>query len=215
VRTAVAWTVALAIVAASLAPATGLADGDPASDILLGENVFYPFSPPVAANLQRSLNATTAAARRVHFPVKVALIASPIDLGAIPSLFGKPQQYADFLDAEISFVGTTQPLLVVMASGYGVHGLSRAATLAAPSLAKPAGGHVDNLAQAAIDAVHKLAAAAGHPLPGAPGALAPGSGGSTGAGGGAAAAGAAVLALLAVIAAAAVLWVRRRRAQLR
>src|SRR5438105_1386416 len=66
---------------AALMPAGAIADGDPASDVLLGENVFYPYSPPVSASLQKSLNATTAAAKRSGFPIKVALIASPVDLG--------------------------------------------------------------------------------------------------------------------------------------
>ena len=30
------------------APAPALADGDPASDVPIAENVFYPFTPPVA-----------------------------------------------------------------------------------------------------------------------------------------------------------------------
>jgi hypothetical protein len=40
-----------------LAPAAARADGDPASDVLLGENVFYPYSPPVSTSLQQTLNA--------------------------------------------------------------------------------------------------------------------------------------------------------------
>jgi hypothetical protein len=204
-----------AIVAATLPPAPALGDGDPASDVLIGQNVFYPFNRPVAADLQKTLNAETAAASHVHFPIKVALIASPEDLGAIPSLFGKPQQYADFLDQEISFVGTTQPLLVVMPGGYGVHGLNRPATLAVASLARPAGAPVDDLARAAIGAVRKLAAAAGRPIPDIPGS----SGTATSAGGGtsgvAAEAGVAAVAFVAVISAAAVLWFRRRRARVR
>ena len=93
----------------------------------------------------------------------VALIATPIDLGAIPQRFGQPQRYATFLEQEISF-GGPQPLLVVMASGYGVRGLSPAATALVPSLAKPASTAA--LTQSAIVAVRRLAAASGHPLPG-------------------------------------------------
>ncbi len=161
--------VAACILAVMLAPATAAADGDPASDILLGENVFYPYSPPVSAGLQRTLNAETAAAHRAHFPIKVALIASPIDLGVVPSLFGHPQKYAQFLDQEISFQ-TKQPLLVVMPSGYGVQGLARPANVAAASLTKPAGGNANDLARAAITAVRKLAAAAGRPIKNVPNA---------------------------------------------
>jgi hypothetical protein len=215
-RTAVAWILALGLAApllAAAAPAPARADGDPASDELIGADVFYPFSPPVAAGLQKSLNAETAAASRLHFPIKVALIASPADLGAIPSLFAKPQQYADFLDQEISFADAKQPLLVVMPDGYGVEGFTRPATLAAAALAKPSGRQSDDLAQAAIVAVSKLAAAAGHPIDGAAGIA--GSGTSAGSGSGATEISVAALTFLAVVTAAAVLWFRRRQAQIR
>jgi hypothetical protein len=153
-------------VAVLSAPAGARADGDPASDVLLGENVFYPYTPPVSGSLQRTLNAETTAAAKAHFPIKVALIASPVDLGVIPDLFGKPQKYADFLDQEISFIAK-EPLLVVMADGYGVVGLKPAAQAAAGALPRPAGKSSDDLATAAVAAVHKLAAADGHPVAGA------------------------------------------------
>jgi MYXO-CTERM domain-containing protein len=165
--TALKVLVALILVLA-LAPAGALADGDPASDVLLGENVFYPYTPAVPAPIQKTLNAETAAARRSGDPVKVALIASPIDLGVIPDLFGKPQKYAEFLDQEISF-RAKQPLLVVMSTGFGVQGLSAPGSAAVSRLAKPAGKTSGDLAQAAITAVARISAAAGHPITGVPG----------------------------------------------
>ena len=149
--------------AAALVPALARADGDPASDVLLGENVFYPYTPPVSAALQRRLNAEASAAHRAGFPIKVALIAGPTDLGVIPDLFGKPQSYADFLDKEISF-RTAQPLLVVMPTGYGLQGVTGPAKLAVGGLPKPAGKSSDALAQAAVTAVAKLSSASGHKL---------------------------------------------------
>lgn len=140
-----------------------IADADPASDVLLAADVFYPYSPPVPARLQSLINGEAAAAQRAHFPVKVAIIAAPTDLGAIPELFGKPRQYAAFLDQEISF-GSKVPLLVVMPDGYGTAGVSRAAAAAIAALGKPPAGGGSALAQAAIPAVRTLAAAAGHPL---------------------------------------------------
>jgi hypothetical protein len=179
------------LLAAAIAPATALGDGDPASDVLLGENVFYPYnptgscSPPpapctgttVSPALQKTLNAETAAASRAGFPIKVALIASPVDLGAIPDLFGKAQKYADFLDQEISFQGK-QRLLVVMSTGFGVQGLDGPATAAVAALPKPAGKQSDDLARAAITAVAKLATAYGHPIKGVAGIPGASGGGS-------------------------------------
>jgi hypothetical protein len=152
------------VIIASLLVRTALADADPASDQLLYANVFYPYEPPVSADLQNQLNADTAAAHRAHFPIKVALIASRFDLGAATSLFGQPQRYAAFLDNEISTGNGAQPLLVVMPDGYGVAGLSARATAAAATLQKPASGQSNDLARAAIVAVGKLAIASNRPL---------------------------------------------------
>ena len=196
------------LLGALLVPAGALADGDPASDVLLGENVFYPYTPAVSGQVQRTLDAETSAAKRAGFPIKVALIASPIDLGVIPDLFGKPQQYADFLDQEISFQAR-QPLLVVMAAGYGAQGFTGPAKLAVSGLHAPAGKTSTDLAQAAIVAVSKLAAASGHPVKGVPGLPA-----TSGSGGGSSSSTPIVigLAVAAVLVAATLLVLRRRHA---
>ena len=193
----------------AILPAAALADGDPASDVLLGENVFYPYSPSVSPSLQKSLSATTAGAKRAGFPIKVALIASPVDLGVIPDLFGKPQKYATFLDQEISF-RAKQPLLVVMPAGYGVQGLSPKATSTVATLPKPTSGQGNALATAAESAVMKLADTSGHPISGA---SPNGSSSSSSGGGGSSSTLVIVLAVAAVIAAGALaaITLRRRR----
>ena len=195
----------LALVALALVPATSLADGDPASDVLLGENVFYPYAPPVSQSAQKALDAETAAAKELQFPLKVALIASPVDLGAVSDLFGKPQKYADFLDQEISGQGK-QPLLVVMAAGYGAQGVSSAARRALASLPKP-GRTSNDLASAAVTGVARLASASGYPLKTSP-TSSSGSGGSSSA--------TTILLILLIVAAfataGAALFVRRRDA---
>jgi hypothetical protein len=153
------------VIAAGVTASSARADGDPASDALITEEVFYPYSSTVSEGLQKTLNAETSAASRSHFPIKVALIASPADLGSVTELFGQPQKYADFLGREISyFEGKQLLLLVVMPFGYGVRGLSPPAALAAATLKKPTGNQSDDLARAAIVAVAKLAIAAGYPI---------------------------------------------------
>jgi hypothetical protein len=174
----VATLLAAAILVAAVVPVSALADGDPASDVLLGENVYYPYSPPVPGKLQQTLNAETAAAKKAGLPIKVALIATAVDLGVIPELFGQPQNYAKFLDKEISFQGT-QPLLVVMPAGYGVQGMSAKAAAAVTGLAPPKGKTSAALAEAAVTAVAKIAAADGHPLKGVAGVSTGSSGGGS------------------------------------
>jgi len=188
-------------------PAAALADGDPASDVLLGDNVFYPYSPAVPRSVQVTLNAVAAKAKAQGFALKVALIAAPTDLGVIPDLFGKPQPYAKFLDQEISFT-SRQRLLVVMAAGYGLEGFNGPAQAAARGLPLPAGRTSTDLARAALIAVPRLAAASGHAIRGVPGV--PAAAGDAGSGSRAPLA--IALGAATLLVAAAVLILRRRTA---
>jgi len=204
----VAMQLAAAILVAALwagGPGFALGDGDPASDVLLGQNVYYPYSPPVPRKIQNTLNAETAAAKKAGLPIKVALIATALDLGVIPELFGQPQNYAKFLDKEISFNGP-QPLLVVMPAGYGVQGMSAKAAGAITGLAPPEGKSSTALAQAAVTAVAKIAAADGHPVKGVAGV-------STGSSGGGSSSAPLLIGLIvaAVLVAAALILLRRRQ----
>ncbi|MGA9857930.1 MAG: hypothetical protein WBQ18_08700 [Solirubrobacteraceae bacterium] len=153
--------VPIALCLSLVLPAVAAADGDPASDYLLAQNVYYPFSPPVSGPLQGALNAETATAARSGFPINVAIIEARDDLGAVGLLLGQPQTYASFLEREINFTGE-KPLLVVMANGYGVQSLPRASTTAAMRLPPPRGHTSNDLATAALAAVARLAAADGH-----------------------------------------------------
>jgi hypothetical protein len=138
-------------------PATALADADPASDVLLGAPAFYPFQPPVSQSLQSQLEQELAQLQKQGLSLKVAIIASPVDLGAIPNLFGQPQTYATFLGREISFQHP-QALLVVMPAGFGVYSTGAASALA--GLKVDTTGASNGLTQSAILAVQRIAKAA-------------------------------------------------------
>jgi hypothetical protein len=142
-----------------------LADADPPSDVLLQQDVYYPYFPAASAPAVKQLDGLVATAKRRGFPLKVALVAARSDLGAVPDLLGKPQPYADFLDREIS-LDRVESLLVVTAAGYGVAGLPGKAKAALHGLPRP-GVSGDELARAAVLAIPKLAAAAGHRVPAA------------------------------------------------
>jgi hypothetical protein len=150
------------------------ADADPASDILLGSQIFYPYQPQVSPALQKQLGQTLSGLKANGMNLKVAIIQSPVDLGALPNIFGKPQQYADFLDKEISF-NAPQPLLVVMPSGFGIAHAGPASAL--QGLKIDAAQESNGLAQAAIQAVQRIAKANGKSTTG-------GSSGSSGSSGG-------------------------------
>ena len=107
-----------ALACGSMAPAA-LADGDPASDVLLYQQAFFPYASPSPAAKAELLGAV-AAAKRAGFTVRVAVIQSRRDLGADPELFAKPQLYAKFLDAELRSARYLGALVVVMPQGFGV-----------------------------------------------------------------------------------------------
>jgi hypothetical protein len=143
--------------AAALAASAALADGDPASDVLVGSNVYFPSPPPTPAaqaRLAQSVQAVVAKGDRV----KVAVIATRSDLGAIPSLFGKPQAYAKFLGLELRFV-YSGALLIAMPQGFGFYNGGRATTKATETLhgIPIASGTPDGLSRAAAAAVDRLA----------------------------------------------------------
>jgi hypothetical protein len=147
------------VVLAGAAPAAR-ADADPASDYLITQNAFFPFSSPVAKPLADQLSGLLQSAKKNGLPIKVALIAAPTDLGGVTNAFGRPQAYARFLGQEISF-NTRQPLLVLMPAGYGLSGLPAKASAALKGLPTP-GKSGDALVREAVVAVPKIARATGH-----------------------------------------------------
>lgn len=153
-------------VAAALAvlPAPALADGDPASDYLLTEDVYLPLSPGISTDLGRTITDLLKSTRKAGFPLRVAIIAAPRDLGAVPQYFGRPQSYAPFLESEIAF-NTKKPLLVVMPGGYGVAAMPNGAENGLTGLAPPKSAQGDDIGRATITAIVKLSKAAGHPVP--------------------------------------------------
>jgi hypothetical protein len=166
---------ALGAILAVLPVSQAAADADPASDVLLGSPAFFPYQPAVASALQNQLLHELARLRKRGLNLKVAIIESPVDLGAIPNMFGHPRAYAAFLDREISF-NQPQPLLVVMPSGFGVAHAGGLSALAGVKV--DAGGRSDGLTRSAVNAVQRLAQAAGKPV-GAGRAASGASGGGT------------------------------------
>lgn len=147
-------------------PAAAWADGDPASDVLDTTPVFVPLDGAISSTLQAELDATTVAAQRAGYPLRVAMIDTPADLGSVGALWRRPETYARFLAAELSdvFHGT---LLVVMPDGYGIAPVGAGALPASAQTAlagQPQPGTGDALASGALSAIRRLAAAAGHPL---------------------------------------------------
>lgn len=154
----------LAALLALALPAVASADIDPASDVLLFQNEYFPRVQPPSAPLKGTLTALTGQANKAGYNLKVAVIGARLDLGGAPQLYRHPDEYAKFLGTEMrSATGLVQPLIVVMRGGIGTYGMGSEAS-AVRGLAVPAKGSSDDLTRVAIEATQKVSAAAGHPL---------------------------------------------------
>ena len=159
--TCVGAAVVCVLLCALAAPQAARADGDPASDVLLGQDLF-PGYGTLSPRISDELYSVTAAAAHAGYPIRIALIGSKSDLGAVPQEFGHPEKYAYFLDYEISTV-VGGHILVVMPKGFGLASGGYPRSIAALSGIRIGPG-TNGLGMAAVAAAERLAAAAGHPL---------------------------------------------------
>jgi hypothetical protein len=166
-RTAGRLALILAL-AVLVVPAAARADADPASDVLYPYSVFFPFDVSFGKREQSDLTKTVDAAQKAGYKIKVAIITKPLDLGGIPTFFLKPKQYASFLGRELAPFLYTGRLLVVMPNGFGVWWYKHQVDQEEAVVSKLTVGQDPTPTQmvvAATNAVRKLAAAGGHPLP--------------------------------------------------
>jgi hypothetical protein len=111
--------VAAFVAAAAVAASPAWADGDPASDVLTYQRVFWPTTEKISdSSADRLKDAVDEAAKR-GYKVRVALIADDFDLGAVGVLWEKPQDYSQFLAQELTNWNTDW-VLIVMPNGYGI-----------------------------------------------------------------------------------------------
>lgn len=155
--------VLLCLLAALAVPAGALADGDPASDVLLLQDAYLPYIPAPTKASSSTLTSLLREVKAKGYPMKVALIQSRGDLGAYPDRFGRPQPYAKLLASEIRFKVRRPHLLVVMPSGFGSLNLGPQANRVLGGIRIDQGAKSDGLVAAALEAVAGIATANGHP----------------------------------------------------
>ena len=150
-----------AIVAVGGLASVARADGDPGSDVLVFQNLFVGSDAGLSAQQQVQFGDLLQAAERHGFPVRVAIIASRFDLGAVTALWRNPRGYARFLGIELS-LSYKQRLLVVMPNGFGFNWPGHSTASAYQRLSEiPIRLGGSGLLDAARTAVRMLAAAAG------------------------------------------------------
>jgi hypothetical protein len=152
---------------ALLLPGSARANGDPASDVLLTEQVFLPFEAPISASAKSDLQKTVAAANSKGYTIRVAIIAFTGDLGTAVSLWRRPQPYSKFLWSELSFQYANR-LLVAMPNGFGFYNGTKPVEKELGVLKSVQPGQIPTaLTESAASAVRALAAANGVKLPAA------------------------------------------------
>ena len=157
--------VGAAAATALLAAPAAWANGDPASDVLITQQVFIGPEVQLPSSDRDQLEKTVAAANEKGFKIRVALIPFTGDLGTAVSLWRHPQQYADFLGSELAFA-YTGPVLIAMPAGFGIHHGLEPVTKERRVLARVRAGQTpDELARQTTAAVRALAAAKGITLP--------------------------------------------------
>ncbi|MFL5921853.1 MAG: hypothetical protein ACJ75Q_09760 [Gaiellaceae bacterium] len=159
----------VALAAAVVAAPVGRANGDPASDELIANQVYIGMAVPISNADRDALVKTVAAANERGYPIRVALIPFTSELGSAVSLWGRPQDYARFLGSELAFV-YTKPLLIAMPFGFGVYHRNKPVAKEQRVLARvPPGKTPAAVARQTTKAVRALAAADGITLPAASG----------------------------------------------
>jgi hypothetical protein len=155
----------VALAAALVAVPAAQANGDPASDVLITQQVFIPFEAPISTSAKDELIKTVAAANERGYKIRVAVIAFTGDLGTAVSLWRHPQSYSKFLGSELAFVYRNR-LLISMPSGFGFYHGRKPVLKEKAVLAKiPPGKTPTALTESTTEAVRALAAADGIVLP--------------------------------------------------
>lgn len=143
-------------------------DGDPASDVLAFRVVYNPPDSRATAQQYAELKALIRYLSRHRYPLRVALIATPADLGTATEYWEDAKGYAgDYLGKELSLIYHGN-LLVVMPEHYGFYDPVPTKDIPAGDkrvmdgdLAAPGA----DLAGGTVNVVRKLAAANGIILP--------------------------------------------------
>lgn len=209
-RSRLALALAAVLLGLVVWPNVAGADADPASDFLLTQRAYFSYEPvsnALKAQLQDLLNRAAVAG----FPLKVAIVATPADLGAVTAMFDQPTRYAPFLANEISF-NSKQSLLVVMPDGLATANVARTRSISGLAYDRST---TAGLTRAAVVAAQRLAAENGHPVAAPSPSSAPADRERDGSGGGGGGAPTTVLFLgplaLLALAAGAGMVIRRRR----
>jgi len=167
---------AAAAVAGIALPATAPAHGDPASHYLETDQLYPGFANRPSQAVELRLSGLLEAARQDGYPIKVGIVGSADDLTEAPSMFGRPQAYAEQVASKLGGTALEAPVIIISPNGVGLAGMHQQAgemRRVTRALATQFGARFssrrartgDELASVAMRAVRRIATAGGHPLP--------------------------------------------------
>jgi hypothetical protein len=148
-----------ALALAALTAPAALADGDPASDVLITQPIFPTYSPKLNSSQAEQFSRLVASAEKAGYPIKVAVIGTRPDLGSVPVLYRNPSRYARFLGLELYYWFKGE-VLVAMPNGFGIFrssGVPAADARIVKSLPAPNTTDPNVLIQDSMSAVTQLA----------------------------------------------------------
>lgn len=152
-------------------PAAASAHGNPVTEVLATDIISLPQNVAVDGEIAKRLRGVLTAARLKGQNFRVAVIASPADLGNEPNFWNFPEETATYVSRDLASHGLVtrsgkpEPVLVVMPDGVGTVGLTPAATRAVRSVEVPSDAGPDVLAAAAGYGVQRAMEATGRPIP--------------------------------------------------
>src|SRR3954454_8136345 len=114
-----------AMAAVLLLPAGALVHGDPASHYLETDQLYPGFANRPSQAVELQLLGLLEAARQDGYPIKVGIVGSPDDLTDDPSMYGRPQAYAEFVSSTLGTRNVKAPVLIVSPKGVGLAGVRR------------------------------------------------------------------------------------------
>jgi hypothetical protein len=141
------------------------ADGDPASDVLPSQTVFYGSELDLKSKAAAQLPALLDEAKQAQgHETRVAILTAPEDMGEIQDLWEDQVSYGPLLGSEVAYVYRGR-LLIVMPSGYAMFHIGHSSVREQRVLDKlPAPAQPADMLPGAMKAVQALAAAEGKRL---------------------------------------------------
>ena len=133
-------------------PVAALAHGDPASHYLESDVLYPAFGDRPTAHTELRLLGLLHAADNAGYPLGVALVATEADLTDDVSMLQRPQDYAEYVVAQLG-LSRARPVLVITPAGYGLAGAAAGDDGRAHLITRPAAARLTTPSRLSVQGV--------------------------------------------------------------